>query len=133
MAYIQRSCLSCGSSLVEGERFCGNCGHPANASPDDAATTGRSKKWAAVLLGAVALLIIAFLAYIIWAYANIKSPKPPTSGLDASGKPSTAMSKADAYAGFSLTRPTKGWPVGQYRAIVYLNGVEAGNTSFSVK
>jgi len=325
MAHMQRFCQGCGSGLVEGERFCGNCGRPANASPDGAAITGRSKKSLAVVLGAVALILIAVTAYIIWAYANIKSPKPVTNnspgGSASSAKPSTAVTKpnlaasvkiedfvgswllvdqqggnrnsiilkqnggqiqgtvdnnpdrkidlgpggqnqlkgtitvpgqaaipmtaelssdkkkliltlappqseyvvsvairqdsaegsggagaavsssprvakitaglgldqqqgvinptnvfrtdtpkifisvevgnvssetavditwvylgtndsikgptqsikADAYAGFSLTRPTKGWPVGQYRAIVYLNGVEAGNTSFSVK
>ena len=109
MAYIQRSCLSCGSGLVEGERFCGSCGHPANASPDDASTTGRPKKWAAVLLGAVALLIIALLAYIIWAYANIKSPKPPTSGLDASGKPSTAMTKPNPAASVKIEDFVGNW------------------------
>lgn len=102
MTYGQGFCLGCGSKLVESERFCGNCGRPANASPDGAATTGRSKKRLAVVLGAAALILIALTVYIIWAYANIKSPKPVTNnspgGSVSSVKPSTAMTNPNPAA-----------------------------------
>ncbi len=39
----------------------------------------------------------------------------------------------DARVGFSLSKPTNGWPVGQYKAVVFLNGKEVGNMGFSVQ
>ena len=39
----------------------------------------------------------------------------------------------DARVGFSLTKPNNGWPVGQYKAVLLLNGKEAGSITFSVQ
>ena len=39
----------------------------------------------------------------------------------------------DARVGFSLSKPTNGWPAGQYKAVIFLNGKEAGNIGFSVQ
>lgn len=39
----------------------------------------------------------------------------------------------DRRMGFSLTRPTKGWPAGQYRVVILLNGREAGSVDFSAQ
>jgi hypothetical protein len=40
---------------------------------------------------------------------------------------------AEDLAHFSMTRPQKGWPVGNYRFELYLDGKMAGNLPFSVK
>jgi len=34
---------------------------------------------------------------------------------------------------FSLTRPTKGWPVGKYRAEIELNGKPANSVEFTIE
>lgn len=39
----------------------------------------------------------------------------------------------DQRLGFSLTRPTRGWPAGSFRAVVLLNGAEASAVDFSVR
>jgi len=40
---------------------------------------------------------------------------------------------AEDFAHFSLTKPQKGWPPGNYRFDLYIDGKVAGNISFSVK
>lgn len=40
---------------------------------------------------------------------------------------------ADARVGFSLTRPTDGWPPGEYKVVVLLNGRETASAGFSVR
>ncbi len=45
----------------------------------------------------------------------------------------TQKMAADGRLGFSLTRPTNGWPAGQYRALVLLNGQEAAAVGFSAQ
>lgn len=113
MAYKQGTCPGCGSALVEGERFCGNCGHPADAPPGGPAGAGRTKKWVAVVLGAVALLLLALVSYIIWAYAHITCPKPATNtssgGSAPSGKPPTAVTAPNPAAAVKIEDFAGAW------------------------
>jgi len=45
----------------------------------------------------------------------------------------TQKINGDARVGFSLSRPTNGWPVGNYQATLILNGKESGVAKFVVK
>lgn len=45
----------------------------------------------------------------------------------------TVRVSEDRWVGYSLTKPTAGWPEGQYKVVIALNGVEAGSPGFTVK
>jgi len=60
---------------------------------------------------------------IVWVYLE--------TGDSISGPVQTVSD--DQRLGFSLTRPTRGWPVGSYKAVVLLNNAQIAAADFSVR
>jgi hypothetical protein len=83
----------------------------------------------------------------IHAVALIRNGTPSTKvtgtwiSVDAISTPNYEINSGDLVLGkqgtvnahFELSKPTKGWPVGNYRVNIFIDGNKAGSASFSVK
>ena len=72
-----------------------------------------------------------------WIAVDVGSAAPPntliaTHDIDAA-KVASFGAKFPVTTDFSLTRPTKGWPVGSYRAEIELNGKLADSLAFTIE
>lgn len=92
-------CTQCGKELRSGDRFCGKCGAPVQAS--EAGGPGAPRKrtdwWKYVLTGAVAVLAVAAVVLIVVKLTRSPEPAPAISEtLSAAEAPSTASPEASA-------------------------------------
>lgn len=84
---------------------------------------------------------------VIHAVAQIKGGIPSTKitgkwiSVDAISIPNYEINSADLVlnktgtvnAHFELSKPTKGWPTGNYKVDIYIDGEKAGSAAFSIR
>jgi hypothetical protein len=65
----------------------------------------------------------------VWIAEDVGSAAPRNTKIDEAG---LTADEDNFYGAFSLTKPTKGWPVGKYRVEIYLGDELATTTKFTI-
>jgi hypothetical protein len=65
----------------------------------------------------------------VWIAEDVGSAAPKETKIEES---TIAADKDDFFGGFSLSKPTQGWPVGKYRMEIYLGDTLATTVKFTI-
>jgi hypothetical protein len=65
----------------------------------------------------------------VWIAEDVGDVAPKETKIDEAGM---TADKDNFYGAFSLSKPTKGWPVGKYRAETYVNDKLASTAKFTI-
>ncbi|SRR5437773_2398099 len=66
----------------------------------------------------------------VWIAEDVGDAAPKKTKIDEA---TLTADEDDFYGAFSLTKPTKGWPVGKYKIEIYLGDELATTTTFTIK
>jgi hypothetical protein len=66
----------------------------------------------------------------VWVAVDVRDAAPANTKIDEAN---LTADQDDFYGAFSLTKPTKGWPVGKYRVDIYNGDELATSVKFTIK